>query len=96
MDTTSRITGPGPVSIEEFERLPDEAARLELVRGHVVREPPADFEHGGIGVQIGSCLHTYVRRHGLGKVLQSPLRGGPPEPMPEQHQAMSARDALVP
>jgi Uma2 family endonuclease len=42
---------------------------MELVRGHVVREPPAGFEHGGIAAQVASCLHTFVRRHGLGKVL---------------------------
>jgi Uma2 family endonuclease len=57
------------MTIEEFERLPDEASRMELVRGHVVREPPAGFEHGGIAAQVASCLHTFVRRHGLGKVL---------------------------
>jgi Uma2 family endonuclease len=69
MDTTSRIAEPGPVTIEEFERLPDEPSRMELVRGHVVREPPAGFEHGGIAVRIASCLDAFVRRHELGKVL---------------------------
>ena len=57
------------MTIEEFERLPDEAARLELVRGHVVREPPAGFEHGAIGVQIATLLYTFVRQHGLGKIV---------------------------
>ena len=69
MDTTSQIADSESMTIEEFERLPDEAARLELVRGSVVREPPADFEHGGIGVQIATLLHTFVREHGLGKVV---------------------------
>lgn len=57
------------MTIEEFERLPDEVSRLELVRGHVIREPPAGFEHGGIAAQIATCLNTYVRQHALGKVL---------------------------
>ncbi len=69
MDGKSELAGSGLLTIEEFERLPDEAARLELVRGQVVREPPAGFEHGGIGVQIATLLHTFVREHGLGKVL---------------------------
>ena len=57
------------MTIEEFERLPAEVARLELVRGHVVREPPAGFEHGGIAGQITVCLGTFVRQHALGRVL---------------------------
>ena len=57
------------MTIEEFERLPDDASRLELVRGHLVREPPAGFEHGDIAVRIAFCLETFVRRHALGKVL---------------------------
>lgn len=69
MDTTSEQADSGLMTIEEVERLPDEAARLELVRGQVVREPLAGFEHGGIGVQVASCLHAFVRQHALGKVL---------------------------
>lgn len=69
MDVLSQIADSGPMTIEEFERLPDEASRLELVRGHVVREPPAGFEHGDIAVRIALCLGTFVRRHALGKVL---------------------------
>ncbi|MGH7556403.1 MAG: Uma2 family endonuclease [Gemmatimonadota bacterium] len=69
METVPRIADPGPLTIEEFERLPDEASRMELVRGHVVREPPAGFEHGGIAAQIASCLNPFVRRHALGKVV---------------------------
>ena len=57
------------MTIEEFERLPDEASRLELVRGHVAREPLAGFEHGGIAAQIATCLYCFVRQHGLGKVV---------------------------
>jgi Uma2 family endonuclease len=69
MDATSRIAEPGSVTIEEFERLPDEDSRMELVRGHVVREPPAGFEHCGVGVRITICLDTYARQHALGKVV---------------------------
>lgn len=69
MDATSRIADPGPVTIEEFERLADEPSRLELVRGHIVREPPAGFEHGGIAALIATCLTNHVRQHGLGMVV---------------------------
>jgi Uma2 family endonuclease len=63
------MAGPGPVTIEEFERLPDDASRLELVRGHVVREPPAGFEHCGIAARITAYLDTYVRRQALGRIV---------------------------
>lgn len=66
---TSRTAEPGLKTIEEFERLPDEASRMELVRGQVVREPPAGFEHGALAVRIATCLDSFVRQHGLGKVL---------------------------
>lgn len=66
---TPRTAEPGPKTIKEFERLPDEASRMELVRGQVVREPPAGFEHGALAVRIATCLYSFVRRHGLGKVL---------------------------
>ena len=56
------------MTIEEFELLPDDGWRLELVRGHVVREPPAGHEHSRIGVRIASLLDAFAREHGLGTV----------------------------
>ncbi|MBA3583074.1 MAG: Uma2 family endonuclease [Gemmatimonadetes bacterium] len=57
------------LSIEEFARLPDDGWRKELVRGKVVREPPAGFKHSGIGVRIASVLHRFVQEHALGEVV---------------------------
>lgn len=57
------------VTIEEFERLPDEPGRAELVRGRVVREPPAGYEHGRVAMQIGARLWAHVRANDLGEVL---------------------------
>jgi Uma2 family endonuclease len=57
------------LTIEEFERLPDDGWRMELVRGRVVREPPTAFEHGDIAFRIGSVLVSFVDEHGLGKVV---------------------------
>lgn len=59
----------GPLTIEEFERLPDEESRMDLVRGVVVREPPAGFEHGRMDVRIAYQLHGFVEEHGLGMVV---------------------------
>jgi Uma2 family endonuclease len=57
------------LTIEEFERLPDDGWRLELVRGQVVREPPTGFEHGGVAFRIGSLLLRFVDEHTLGMVV---------------------------
>jgi Uma2 family endonuclease len=61
--------GTAPLTIEEFERLPDDGWRMELVRGHVVREPPSGFEHGGVALRIGSLLVPFVDEHALGEVV---------------------------
>lgn len=57
------------LTIEEFERLPDDGWRLELVRGHVVREPPAGFDHGDVAFGIGTLLRRFVDERALGKVV---------------------------
>lgn len=62
-------SGERRLTIEEFERLPDDGQRSELVRGRVVREPPAGFEHGGVAMDIGRRIAEYVHRHGLGRVF---------------------------
>lgn len=57
------------LTIEEFSRLPElGASRLELVRGRVVREPPAGFGHSRSGISLAARLLTYVRKFGLGEV----------------------------
>jgi Uma2 family endonuclease len=61
----------GLLTIEEFERLPDDGWRCELVRGKVVREPPAGFEHGRLAMRIGLLLGRFVEENNLGEVLAS-------------------------
>ena len=57
------------MTIEEFERIPDDGWQYELVRGHVIREPPSGFEHSEIGVHVASILRSFVREHRLGAVV---------------------------
>lgn len=57
------------LTIEQFARLPDDDTRRELVRGRVVREPTAGFEHGGIAMNVGRRLAEFVDREGLGMVV---------------------------
>lgn len=57
------------LSAEEFFMLPDDGWRMELVRGHIVREPPAGAGHGGLGMTIAFHLTAFVREHGSGRVF---------------------------
>ncbi len=59
----------GPMTIEEFERLPDEEYRCDLVRGWLVREPPAGARHGAIASELARALANHVKAAGLGWVF---------------------------
>lgn len=56
------------LTLEEFERLPDDETRTELVRGRLVREPPAGMDHGSLAKQLTVLLSSFVDRHALGEV----------------------------
>lgn len=57
------------LTVEEFERLPYDEGRSELVRGRVVREPPAGFSHGALASRINVLLAGFVRERNLGIVV---------------------------
>ncbi|HUH12030.1 MAG TPA: Uma2 family endonuclease [Longimicrobiales bacterium] len=57
------------LTIEEYERLPDDGYRDELVRGRLVREPQPGTEHGWLAVEIAGLLRQHVVEHGGGIVL---------------------------
>ena len=42
---------------------------MELVRGRVVREPPAGFDHSEIAVNVAALLRALVREAGAGSVV---------------------------
>lgn len=56
-------------TLDEFRRLPHADGRTELVRGRVVREPPAGFAHGDLGSGLLTRLRIYARHRGLGTVV---------------------------
>ncbi|MBI4538894.1 MAG: Uma2 family endonuclease [Gemmatimonadetes bacterium] len=60
----------GPLTIEEFQRLPEEDAyRLELVRGRVVREPRPAAQHGFVLARLCRLLGQHVDTHRLGHLF---------------------------
>lgn len=70
IDPTEKASAEvGLMSIEDFERLPDDGCRRELVRGQVVKEPPAGFRHGGIAGRLAAVLHSFANQNDLGEVV---------------------------
>lgn len=58
------------LTIAEFEQLPEEDAyRMELVRGRVVRAPRPASLHGRLLIRLGRFLDEFVERSGEGVVL---------------------------
>jgi Uma2 family endonuclease len=59
------------LSIEEFERLPDDEWPTELVRGRLVREPPAGMDHGRVEIRLAVLIANFADRHALGDVFSA-------------------------
>lgn len=60
----------GPLTLEEYERLPeDDGYRLELVGGYIVREPRPAALHSRVAVRLGRFLDEYAEAGGHGAVL---------------------------
>ncbi|MBI5301933.1 MAG: Uma2 family endonuclease [Chloroflexi bacterium] len=61
------ITQTQLITAEELERIPQNDAHVELVKGAIVKMPPAGHEHGEVALAIGSLIRDFVRRNKLGK-----------------------------
>ncbi len=59
-----------PLTLAEFDALPESDVWLEeLVRGHVVREPPPTPYHGTVQANLARLLGQHVRTTGTGYVF---------------------------
>lgn len=63
MVTTRKLT------IEEFEQLPDDGSRYELVDGELERMPPTGEVHGDVDRQFIWLLESYIRPRGIEKLF---------------------------
>ena len=61
-------TGTHPVTVEEFEQLPDDGCKQELVNGIVVSIPPPKRRHGRLQARLTIHLGSYVAEHHAGEV----------------------------
>jgi Uma2 family endonuclease len=65
------VTAPpqGPLTAEEYARLPDTGKRTELIRGQIVEIPMPPPTHGYLCANIGREIGNYVKDHDLGRVM---------------------------
>src|SRR5688572_23097283 len=63
----STATTTKPITAEELFAMGD-IGRCELVRGEIVKMPPAGAEHGDVAGEAFGRLWSFVRQHKLGKV----------------------------
>jgi Uma2 family endonuclease len=68
MTQPARPGHPG-LSLRDFRPGRWEGWRYELVRGQLVREPPAGFEHGRIALNVAALLQRFARERRLGVVV---------------------------
>lgn len=57
-----------PITGDELYAMGD-IGRTELVRGEIIYMSPVGHPHGYIKFNIGAILHTFVKEHGLGRVM---------------------------
>lgn len=62
------------VTAEEFDALPDDGRRRELIEGHICVMSPASSKHGWISARLLRYFGTFVEDHDLGETF-SPQTG---------------------
>jgi Uma2 family endonuclease len=62
MSTTTR-----PITADELYAMGD-IGRCELIKGEIIRMPPAGADHGDIAGEVFGLIREFVKKHNLGKV----------------------------
>ncbi len=60
------------LTYEDYLNTPDDE-RYELINGELIMAPSPRWAHQYADMEIGSILHTFVKRHNLGVVCSAPF-----------------------
>lgn len=63
----------GEWTYEDYESLPDDGRRYEVIEGVLYVTPAPNFDHQYTVGEIFAALRTYVREHQLGMVISAPF-----------------------
>jgi len=63
------MTATKLVTAEELAEMPDDGYRYDLIAGELIKQMPANFEHGWLAAQIAWILLNFVKPRRLGLVL---------------------------
>lgn len=63
----------GEWTYEDYERLPDDGLRYEIIGGVLYMTPAPGFDHQYIVGELFTALRTFIREHQLGIVLVAPF-----------------------
>jgi Uma2 family endonuclease len=69
MNAPDVVTSERTYTLAEFQRLPEDGHRTELVEGRLVREPPPGPEHGWLLVELAARIREHVAKGRLGLTL---------------------------
>jgi Uma2 family endonuclease len=58
------------MSANEYEKLPDDGFRYELIDGVVVISPSPDFEHQSVTQEVARQIGNHLVEHRVGRVVQ--------------------------
>ena len=70
MVTTTKLRTK--LTYEDYRNTPDDE-RYELINGELIMSPSPRWAHQEADMEIGSILHTFVKRHNLGVVCSAPF-----------------------
>ena len=77
LDKAASITHQWPAqgawTYDDYARLPDDGWRYEVISGELHRSPTPSAEHQSVVVALIHGVETYVRQHGVGRVLVAPI-----------------------